>query len=152
MQPNIKKCDYTVKTKPKQNTDSNSGAILESGETKEILCILCTQGIDILLGDIYIHTLGLEDPLGKEMATHSSTLAQKITWKEDPGGLQSKGCKELDMTERLSTHAHIHTHTHLYKLQNHIIMEACTNPKRSRTEIIHIELNANEKFELVIVK
>ena len=79
----------------KNNTNSNSGAILESGGIKEILCIPCTQGIDVLLGDIYIHTLGLKDPLEKDMATHSSTLAQKTTWTEDPGGLQSKGCKEL---------------------------------------------------------
>ena len=34
---------------------------------------------------------GLEDPLGKEMATHSSILAWKIPWAEEPGGLQSMG-------------------------------------------------------------
>ena len=33
--------------------------------------------------------LGLEDPLGKEMTTHSSILAWKIPWTEEPGGLQS---------------------------------------------------------------
>ena len=33
--------------------------------------------------------LGWEDPLEKEMATHSSILAWKISWKEEPGGLQS---------------------------------------------------------------
>ena len=32
-------------------------------------------------------------------ATHSSTLAWKIPWTEEPGGLQSMGCKELDMIE-----------------------------------------------------
>ena len=32
-----------------------------------------------------------EDPLEKEMATHSSTLAWKIPWTEEPGGLQSLG-------------------------------------------------------------
>ena len=35
--------------------------------------------------------LGWEDPLEKEMATHSSTLAWKISWTEEPGGLQSMG-------------------------------------------------------------
>ena len=34
---------------------------------------------------------GLEDPLEKEMATHSSVLAWKIPWREEPGGLQSMG-------------------------------------------------------------
>ena len=32
------------------------------------------------------------------MATHSSILAWEMPWTEDPGGLQPKGCKELDMT------------------------------------------------------
>ena len=36
-------------------------------------------------------SLGQEDPLEKEMATHSSTLAWKIPWMEEPGGLQSMG-------------------------------------------------------------
>ena len=37
----------------------------------------------------------------KEMATHSSTLAWKITWMEEPARLWSWGCKESDMTEQL---------------------------------------------------
>ena len=36
-----------------------------------------------------VPSLGQEDPLEKEMATHSSTLAWKIPWTEEPGGLQS---------------------------------------------------------------
>ena len=36
-----------------------------------------------------IRSLGREDPLEKEMATHSSTLAQRIPWREEPGRLQS---------------------------------------------------------------
>ena len=38
-----------------------------------------------------VRSLGREDPLEKEMATHSSTLAWKIPWIEQPGGLQSMG-------------------------------------------------------------
>ena len=38
-----------------------------------------------------VQSLGQEDPLEKEMATHSSTLAWKIPWTEEPGGLQSMG-------------------------------------------------------------
>ena len=37
------------------------------------------------------HRLGHEDPLEKEMATHSSILAWRIPWTEEPGGLQSTG-------------------------------------------------------------
>ena len=36
-----------------------------------------------------VRSLGQEDPLEKEMATHSSILAWKIPWMEEPGGLQS---------------------------------------------------------------
>ena len=42
-----------------------------------------------------VRSLGWEDPLEKEMATHSTTLAQKIPWMEDPGGLQSMGSRRV---------------------------------------------------------
>ena len=41
--------------------------------------------------DTRLRSLGWEDPLEKEMATHSSILAWKISWTEEPGGLQSMG-------------------------------------------------------------
>ena len=41
--------------------------------------------------EIRVRSLGQEDPLEKEMATHSSTLAWKIPWTEEPGRLQSMG-------------------------------------------------------------
>ena len=47
-----------------------------------------------------VRFLDWEDPLEKEMATHSSILAWRIPWTEEPGGLQSMGViKELDTTE-----------------------------------------------------
>ena len=46
-----------------------------------------------------VQPLGREDPLEKGMATHSSILAWRIPWTEEPGGLQSMGHKELGMTE-----------------------------------------------------
>ena len=53
-----------------------------------------------------IRSLGQEDPLEKEMATHSGILAWRIPQTEEPGGLQSMGSgKESDTTERLNTHA-----------------------------------------------
>ena len=41
--------------------------------------------------ETWVQSLGWEDPLEKEMATHSSILAWKISWTEEPGGLQSMG-------------------------------------------------------------
>ena len=42
-----------------------------------------------------VQSLGREDPLEKEMATHSSTLAWKIPWTEKPGRLQSMGSQRV---------------------------------------------------------
>ena len=47
-----------------------------------------------------VRSLGWEDHLEKEMAIHSSTIAWKISWTEEPGRLQPRG-SESDMTERL---------------------------------------------------
>ena len=51
--------------------------------------------------EIRVRSLGWEDPLEKEMATHSSILAWRIPWMEKPNRLQSTGHKESEMTERL---------------------------------------------------
>ena len=42
-----------------------------------------------------VQSLGQEDPLGKEMATHSSILAWRIPWTEEPEGLQSMGSQRV---------------------------------------------------------
>ena len=42
-----------------------------------------------------VESLGWEDPLEKEMATHSSTLAWKIPWMEEPGRVQSMGSQRV---------------------------------------------------------
>ena len=50
-----------------------------------------------------VQPLGWEDPLEKKIATHSSILAWRIAWTEEPGGLQSMGLqKEVDMTEQFN--------------------------------------------------
>ena len=49
--------------------------------------------------ETWVQSLGREDPLEKELATHSSILAWRIPWTEEPG--RPWGCKESDTTERL---------------------------------------------------
>ena len=57
-----------------------------------------------------VQSLGPEYPLEEEMATHSSILAWKIPWTEEPGRLQYMGHKELDMmTERLNNNKYVYT-------------------------------------------
>ena len=45
--------------------------------------------------EIRVQSLSWEDPLEKEMATHSSTLAWRIPWREEPGGLESMGSQRV---------------------------------------------------------
>ena len=45
--------------------------------------------------DTWVQSLGQEDPLEKEMATHSSTLAWRVPWTEEPGRLQSMGLQRV---------------------------------------------------------
>ena len=52
--------------------------------------------------ETWVWFLGLADLLEKRMATHSSILAWRIPWTEEPDGLQSMGHKELDTTEQLT--------------------------------------------------
>ena len=44
---------------------------------------------------MWVRSLGWEDPLEKEVATHSSILAWRIPWTEEPGGLQSMGLQRV---------------------------------------------------------
>ena len=52
-------------------------------------------------------SLGREDSLEKEMATHSSILAWRIPWTEEPGGYSPRSHKELDTTESLTVPRHM---------------------------------------------
>ena len=52
--------------------------------------------------NIRVLSLGQEDPLEEGMATHLSTLAWRISWTEQPGGLQLEGHNELDTTQQLT--------------------------------------------------
>ena len=54
--------------------------------------------------EMQLQSLGWEDPLEKEMATHYIILSCEIPQIEELGGLQSMGSKESDMIELLSTH------------------------------------------------
>ena len=58
--------------------------------------------------ETWVRSLGQKDPLEKEMASHSSILAWRIPWMEEPGGLQSTGSKSLT---RLSNFTHSLTHS-----------------------------------------
>ena len=52
--------------------------------------------------EIWVQSLGREEPLEKEMATHSSIHAWRIPWTEEPDGYSPWGHKESDTTARLT--------------------------------------------------
>ena len=58
--------------------------------------LVAQQGkICLPVQETQVPSLGQEDPLKKEMASHSSSLAWKILWTEEPGGLQSMGWQRV---------------------------------------------------------
>ena len=57
--------------------------------------------------ETWVQSLGWEDPLEKEMATHSSILAWKIPWTEVPGGLQSIGLQSQTQLSKFHFHCYI---------------------------------------------
>ena len=61
--------------------------------------------------EMWVWTLGQEDPLEEEMATHFSILAEKIPWTEKPGGLQSMGSQR-------DGHSWAIVHKHMIKINN----------------------------------
>ena len=57
--------------------------------------------------EMQVQSLGWEEPLEKDMATHSSILAWDIPWTKEPGGLQSMGLQRVEKTEQLTLHTHM---------------------------------------------
>ena len=63
----------------------------------DILTFLMVQNVKSLpaMQETWVQFLGWKDPLEKEIATHSSILAWRIPWTEEPGGLQSMGSQRI---------------------------------------------------------
>ena len=85
-------------------TDTSSGDFIHCGyfisllwEYKENVFSVVAQTVKHLptMRETRVQSLGQEDPLEKEMTTHSSSLAWKIPWMEDPGRLQSVGSQRV---------------------------------------------------------
>ena len=79
--------------------NSNSYTLLSASLVAPLVKNLST------MQETWVWFLGREDPLEKEIATHSSILPLTIPWTEEPGRLQSMGSQELDTTSRLN---HLH--------------------------------------------
>ena len=98
---------------------------------------------DCNAGDIkdQIQSLGQEDPLEEEMATHSSIFAWRIPWTEEPGGLQPTGSKRIRLWDwqTLSPQA-----------QNHVVYSKGKMPENVISCDIRKFLEDNSLIEAVI--
>ena len=96
--------------------------------------------------ETWVRSLGREDPLEKETATHSRILAWRIPWTEELGGLQSTGHQESDTTERLHFHFHYLSRNWHYKdllsdkLSNQIFIPNKEDTDPSQLEDISLTL------------
>ena len=60
-----------------------------------IVALCTTKALGDTSSETLVRSLGQEDPLEKEIATHSTILAWEIPWTEEPGGLQSMGLQRV---------------------------------------------------------
>ena len=81
-----------------------SGIELSDSDVYVYVCVSYVHGASLLartvknlpaMQDTWVQSLGWEDPLEKEMATHSSNLAWEMPWTEEPGRLQSIGSQRV---------------------------------------------------------
>ena len=88
----------------------------------------------------WVQSLDREDALEKGMATHSSILAWRIPWTEEPGGLHSMGSQEFYMTERLTHSTHEESSWrlgHLPKFTQGLSGNQDVGPLEDEREVFH---------------
>ena len=78
--------------------DSLDEVVLQNRRGLDLLISLVAQRLKRLppMSETRVRSLGRKDPLEKEMATHSSILAWRIPWTEEPGRLQSTGSQRVE--------------------------------------------------------
>ena len=89
----------------------NSRSFCQDRTLRYLGSLNSSKRLFLALRETQVQSLGREDPLEKEIATHSSTHAWKIPWTEEPQELQSMGgSKESDRTEWLHFHLGVLVH------------------------------------------
>ena len=101
---NLKPCDAVPTAQPRmcfhlpsqdslRKTHMKNPASFMTQAFEEGQCVRVAQTVknQPAIQEMWVRSLSREDPLEEEMATHSSILARRIPWTEEPGGLQSMG-------------------------------------------------------------
>ena len=92
---------------------------------------------------MWVWFLGREDPLEEEMATHSSLLAWRISWTEEPGRLQSMVSQSWT---RLSTQACAHTHENMTEHTSMCAHMKCVHMKCVHMKCVHMKCVVVQDF------
>ena len=93
--------------------------------------------------EMRVRSLGWEDPLEEEIAIHSRILAWKIPWTEEPGRLQSSGCKELDVTKHVCVRVHTHTVVATIILVTTVLHYRALAITGSLSEFLHLHMESS---------
>ena len=88
--------------------------------------------------ETWVQFFGWEDPLEKEIATHSSILAWRIPWIEEPGRLQSMGLQKSDTTYQLNYYKSSNT-----KLENSKILFLTINTQYAFNNLAHVSVESS---------
>ena len=95
MQRDTKRKKHEKKSRDRGNASARQGMLrIASNYQKASLVAQTVKRLPTML-ETQVRSLGREDPLEKEMATHSSIHAWKIPWTKQPGGLQSIGSQRV---------------------------------------------------------
>ena len=97
--------------------------------------------------EMRVRSLGQDDPLEEEMATHSSILAWEIPWTEKPGGLQFMGSQRIGHNWA-TEHTHTHTHTHTPLPTIHCELLGHKNPIKQDSTSFFKKLTAVENTDI----
>ena len=89
--------EVSIKAEVTSHVETLGRKLRDTGFPEDLWASLVAQMVKNLpaLRETWAQSLGWEDPLGKGMATHSSILAWKTSWTEEPGGLQSRGSQRV---------------------------------------------------------
>ena len=96
-----------------------------------------------VIQETQVWSLDGEDLLEKEMATCSRILAWKIPWTEEPGGLQSWGCKESDVTKHVCAHTQTHTVVATIILVTMVLHYRALAITGSPSEFLHLHMDSS---------
>ena len=123
---------YNIGRDAKHRPDSQSEEFFLNSKAHGASLVAQTVNNLPAMWETQVWSLSWEDPLEEEMVIYSSILAWRIPRKEEPGGPQSMGSQQLDMTVRLT-----HTHTKFMLFPQRNTTQMSTNQWNDKSNVIY---------------